>query len=67
LDGVGAGEGPLFVPEQLAFDELFRDGGAVDRDEGLVPARGKGVEACGQLFPVLVRLRSDGDWDVPIY
>src|SRR6266536_2386712 len=29
-----AGEGALLVPEELRFDELFRDRGAVDLDEG---------------------------------
>ena len=35
----GAGERALFVAEQFAFEQIARDGGAVDRDEGLVPAR----------------------------
>src|SRR6185312_4974580 len=34
---VRAGEAPLLVAEQLAFDELRRDRAAVDRQEGLQP------------------------------
>ncbi|MNH11809.1 hypothetical protein D3C79_713330 [compost metagenome] len=34
LVGQGAGEGPLLVTEQLALDQVLRDGGAVDGDEG---------------------------------
>ena len=32
--GVGAGEGPLAVAEELALDEVLGQGPAVDRDEG---------------------------------
>ena len=35
----GAGEGAFFMAEQLALQQLPRYGGAVDGDEGLVPAR----------------------------
>ena len=31
---VGSGEGPFFVAEQLAFDDAFRQRGAVEGDEG---------------------------------
>ena len=34
----GAGEGALLVAEQDAFDEIFRDGAAVDGDERLAGA-----------------------------
>jgi hypothetical protein len=33
-----AGEAPPFVSEELALEEVLRDGAAVDRDERLVPA-----------------------------
>ena len=33
----GPGEGALLMPEQLAFEQVFRDRGAIDRHEG--PAR----------------------------
>ena len=36
---VGTGERTAVVAEELAFDERLRDGGAVEADEGLVPAR----------------------------
>ena len=32
----GTGEGPALIAEQLAFHQVFRDGGAVDRHEGAV-------------------------------
>ena len=38
LPVVGAGERALLVAEQLALDELLRDGRAVDGDEGLLGA-----------------------------
>lgn len=34
----GAGERNLFMTEQLAFEQRLREGGAVDRHEGSVPA-----------------------------
>ena len=37
-----AGEGAPLVPEELALDELARDGGAVDLDERRVLARARG-------------------------
>ena len=40
LIAVGAGEGAAAVAEQLAFEQVARDGGAVERDEGLA-ARGR--------------------------
>ena len=35
LVAVGAGEGAAAVAEQLALEQVARDGGAVERDEGL--------------------------------
>src|SRR5215467_1530122 len=34
----GAGEGALFVAEQFVLHQAFRDGGAVERDKGLITA-----------------------------
>ncbi len=34
--GVGTGKGPAFVAEQLAFNEIFWQGSAVERNKGLV-------------------------------
>jgi hypothetical protein len=41
---VGAGEAALFVAEQLAFDQLRRDGTAVDREERCALALGQVVD-----------------------
>jgi len=41
---VGAGEGTLLIAEQLRFQEIFRNGGAVDLDEGVVLAVGQVVD-----------------------
>ena len=43
----GSGEGAFLVAEDLAFDEGFRDGGAVDGDKGLVLAGRKLVDGAG--------------------
>ena len=40
---VGPGEGPAAVAEQLRLDQLLRDGGAVDADEG---ARRRACSGC---------------------
>jgi len=42
-----SGKGPLFVTEEFRFDEIFRDGGAVDADEGLLAAGGIIVDGLG--------------------
>jgi len=39
LGPLGVGEGPLFITEELALEQIFRDGGAVDLDHGLFSAR----------------------------
>src|SRR5262249_366450 len=41
---VRAGERPLLVGEQLAFEQVLRDGVAVDRDERTLVLRAAGVE-----------------------
>ena len=40
----GAGEGSSLVAEQFAFQQSGRNGGAVQRDEGEVPARTQPVD-----------------------
>ncbi|MNQ95635.1 hypothetical protein D3C85_1112010 [compost metagenome] len=45
--GHGAGEGALLVAEQLGFQKVVRNGGAVDADEGAVGALGPGVQVTG--------------------
>ena len=42
-----AGERALLVAEQLALQQAFRHGGAVDGDEGLRGARARGVDGPG--------------------
>ena len=50
--GDGAGEGSLFVAEELAFHEARREGAAVDLDERLVGALARGVDGPrDQLLP----------------
>ena len=46
----GPGEGPLLVPEQLAFDQLTRDRRRVDRHEGPLAARSELVDRFGHQF-----------------
>ena len=47
---MGAGEAAFAVAEQLAFDEVFGDGGAVHLDEGLGGALADGVDGVGDQF-----------------
>ena len=47
---IRAGERALFMPEQLAFDEFFGDGGAVHRDHGRIGAPAPGVQGAGGEF-----------------
>ena len=44
---VGSGEGPLFVAEQLAFDDAFRQRGAVEGDKRLFGLRAVVVNRAG--------------------
>ena len=49
--GDGAGEGAAHVPEQLRFEQVLRDGAAVDDDERPLGAVGAHVDlACDQLL-----------------
>src|SRR5580658_8005487 len=45
-----SGEGSFFVAEEFAFDQLCRDGGAVDFYEGTVRKGAFGVQMRGQQF-----------------
>ena len=45
-----AGEGALFVAEQFALQQRFRDGGAIDLDERPGGARAPGVDDVGHHF-----------------
>ena len=55
----GAGEGPFLVAEEFAFDEILRDGGAVDLDEGLLFPGALPVDGAGD--QLLARPRLPGD------
>ena len=48
--GGGARERPLFVPEQLAFQQIFRDRRAVDRQERQLAAAAVMVNRSGDQF-----------------
>jgi hypothetical protein len=50
LVAVGAGEGTAPVAEQVAFEELAGDGGAVNGDERFLGAIGEGVDGTGEDF-----------------
>ena len=45
---VGAGEGAAAVAEELAFEQVARNGGAVERDERLLGAVGEVVNGAGE-------------------
>ena len=47
---VGAGEGALFVAEQLAFQEVLRDGRTVQRQERRLGPRAVLVDGAGDQF-----------------
>ena len=65
---IGAGEAAALVAEQLALEERFGDGRAVDRDERIAAPRAPGVNQTGDDFlpdPALagdedLRVRSGG-------
>ena len=44
----GAGEGPLLIAEELALQQVFRDGRHVDGHEGPVPPAGGPVDRVGE-------------------
>jgi len=57
----GTSERTLFVAEQLTFDEVLRDGGAVDADERCAAQGAEVVNGPGD--PVLASPRLPGDED----
>jgi len=58
----GAGERSAFITEELGFEQVFREGGAVDLHEGLVLAPAVLVDELGQ--QALARSRFSQDQDV---
>ena len=57
--GIGAGEGPLAVAEQLALDEVLRQGPAIDGDEGTVRPSALVVQVAGDQFLARAGLAQD--------
>ena len=60
---VGAGEGAAAVAEQLAFEQVARDGGAVEGDERFLGAVGEVVDGAGEDFLAGAALAGDEDVD----
>ena len=48
--GIGPGKGAFFIAVEFAFDQLFRDGGAVDGNEGTLVADAIVVDRPGEEF-----------------
>ena len=61
---LGAGEGPLLVAEQLAFQQRLGDGGAVDGQERLVGPAAVVVQGPGHQFLAGAALAQDQHVDV---
>ena len=59
-----AGERPLLVPEQLRLDQVGRDGGAVEDDEGAIATPALLVERLGELLLAGARLPFQDHRDV---
>src|SRR6266702_122280 len=64
LELVGAGEGPALVTEQLALQELARDRGTVDLDEGTGPAHAELVDGPRDQILAGSRLPADEHRDI---
>src|SRR5205814_10046362 len=63
LIAVGAGEGAAAMAEQMAFEELARNGGAVDGDERFLRAVGEGMNGAGEDFLAGAAFTGDEDTD----
>ena len=61
---LGAGEGPLLVPEQLALEQAFGNRRAVDRQEGALVAAAVEVDRAGDQLLARAALAQDQDVDV---
>ena len=62
--GDGAGEGAFLMAEQFAFQQMFRDRGAVDRDEHLVGPPAFAVDVAGHQLLAGAVLPGDQDGSV---
>lgn len=58
---MGAGERALEVSEQFAFEEGFGQGRAIDGNQGMGRARGKGVNQPGECFFAGAGFAGDND------
>ena len=56
-----ASEGSLYVAEQLALEQRVAEGGAIDRDKGLLGARRIAVDESREHFLAAARLSQDHD------
>src|SRR6185503_446452 len=60
---LGTGEGPALVAEQFAFQEVFRDGGTVDRDKWSIGPRAVLIDGTGDEFLARSSFAPDEDRD----
>ncbi len=62
---VGASERAAFVAEQFTLQQVLRDGGTVDRDEGRLCARAVLINGAGDQFLARARFAPNEDRDGP--
>src|SRR5207253_3832887 len=61
---VGAGEGALFVAEQLAFEQVLRDGSAIEGQERRLGSRAVLVDGAGDQLLAGAARTGDQHWDI---
>lgn len=61
VGGIGPGEGPLFVSEELALEEVFGNGGAIHYDQGRRTALGHGIHHAGSQLLACAGFAGDDD------
>ena len=64
---VGPGEGPFFMAEQFAFQQIFRNGRAVDGHEGLVAELSLEMNGPGDQFLAGAAFSLDQNGDVAVH
>jgi hypothetical protein len=62
--GDGSGESPFFMTEKLAFEEVFRNGATVDRDESIFGTRRILVDGMGDEFFARAAFSGNKNWGV---
>ena len=65
--GIGAGEGALLMTEQLGFDEVARNRGHVDGDEGALPPLAVIVQRPGDELLAGARFAGDHDRQIRLH